>query len=82
MITDYTKQIGKKIALNSHYIDISEIIYISCDSYICTIYLKDEKISISKQLKCFENELSEFGFIRINRSTIINLFHFTLIRKF
>ncbi len=75
MISDYSIQIGKKLALKSHFLNISNIICITCNDYICTVYLTDEKITISKQLKTFESDLQPFGFIRINRSTLINLLH-------
>lgn len=50
------------------------ITHLVCDGYITTIHLYNKKpIVISKILKHFESELNEFGFIRANNNTIVNL---------
>ena len=77
MVIDFSKQIGKKLAIvekrKTRLIDIVTITYLECDGYITTIYLiNHEKIDVSKLLKQFENELTEYGFIRANHKSIVN----------
>lgn len=55
-------------------ISLKDIAYITCNGYICNIHNEENKI-ISRQtklLKNYEAELEQFGFVRINRQTIIN----------
>ncbi len=81
MKTDYNCQKGQKLVINEkaefHQIDIEKISHISCDGYISTIYILGEKenISTSHLLKDFEEDLSDMGFFRVNRNTLINLNH-------
>ena len=55
-------------------ISLKDITYINCDGYICSIYNEEDKLiaSQTKLLKNYETELEQFGFVRINRKTIIN----------
>jgi len=77
---DFSKQIGKKIAVcektRTTLIGIDTITHLICDCYVTTLYHTDqEPISSSKLLKHFEVELNEFGFLRVNNNTIINPNH-------
>lgn len=76
MRRDYSHQIGQRIVIRTkemiHHVDVSDITHISCDNALVITYTPSTSISVNKQLKEFEKELSDFGFIRINRSTIIN----------
>jgi len=58
----------------SHF-QINEISYISCNAEISTIHFnkKRKPIIVSKLLKLFEEELVIYGFIRINRNTLVNI---------
>ncbi len=72
----FTNQKDRKIKVidkyNVHFLDIDKIGYIECRGYISIIYTDDgKKLSVAKLLKNFEEELSEFGFIRINRSHLV-----------
>lgn len=78
MKTDYSIQNNIKIKIKSknttQYIDINKISHLICDSYITTIYtIHKDPIVVSKLLKDFESNLEEFEFVRINRSTIVNM---------
>ncbi|HED05357.1 MAG TPA: LytTR family transcriptional regulator [Ignavibacteria bacterium] len=81
MKTNYNHQKGQKLIVNEkarfHQIDIERISHISCDGYLSIIYILDEKenISVSHLLKDFEGDLSDMGFFRVNRNTLINLSH-------
>ncbi len=81
MKKNYNYQKGQKLIVNEkakfHQIDIERISHISCDGYISTIYILGEKENIptSHLLKYFETELSDMGFFRTNRNTLINLNH-------
>ena len=81
MKKNYNYQKGEKLIVNEkgkfHQIDIERISHISCDGYLSTIYIVDEKesISVSHLLKDLENELSDMSFFRVNRNTLINLNH-------
>ncbi|MDA3891577.1 MAG: LytTR family DNA-binding domain-containing protein [Salinivirgaceae bacterium] len=70
----------KKITIKErntfHQCEIVNITHIKCDSYISTIHQTNSKaITVAKLLKKFEQELSEFSFIRANRSTLVNFAH-------
>lgn len=77
MDLDFSKQRDKKLAIvekkKTRLIDIDTITYLECDGYITTIYLiSHETINVSKLLKHFENELTEYGFVRANHKSIVN----------
>lgn len=79
-----SSQKGKKIAIKQRdsvqLCDIDKITYLECNSYITTVHQIDENpLSVAKLLKDFENDLIEFGFIRVNRSELVNLAH---VRKY
>lgn len=72
-------QASKKLLLNektrTHFVDIKDISHLSCEGYLTIIHINSKQITISKQLKMFEDELSGLCFFRVNRNTIINLTH-------
>jgi DNA-binding LytR/AlgR family response regulator len=73
---DYSRQIGKKITTKGHHkicIHVESIVYIQCDGELSTIFLNDNsKLKELKPLNSFEETLSDMGFIRISRNTMIN----------
>lgn len=79
MKCDFSHQLGHRIAIQgkfkTQYVDVADITHICCEDSIVTTYTQEQRIAASKQLKAFEEELKEFGFIRINRSTLINQAH-------
>ena len=78
MKKDYSCQNNKKIVViecnKMLQIDIQKISYIQCNSNISTIYFADKAklVITAKLLKQFEAELSELGFVRANRNTLVN----------
>lgn len=87
MKKDYSFQNDKKIIIKGHFktqqIPIENITHIKCDGYISTIFFKVEEtpVTTSKLLKLYEIELSELGFIRANRNTLINRKHIKCIER-
>jgi DNA-binding LytR/AlgR family response regulator len=78
---DYTIQKDQSILIkNENYIKqvyLENICYIRCDSYLSSVYFNDGSfITCSKLLREFEEELSDFYFIRINHNTLINFKYF------
>jgi len=79
---DYTSQKGKTIILKSarrvQQISIEDILYITCDSYLLSIFLIHQKEPeiVSQSLKEIERELTNFHFLRISRNGLINLKYF------
>ena len=64
-----------------HRVYIKDINYIHSDTYLSIVHFveKTKLITVSKLLKEFEEELFEYGFIRINHSTLVNKVHITSI---
>lgn len=55
-------------------VDIEEIIHIEAESNYSTFYLRNkEKITVSKSLKEYEEILPDHQFIRVHKSSIVNL---------
>jgi two-component system LytT family response regulator len=83
MVLDYSSQIGKKITTKGYQkscISLEDIMFIQCDGELSTIFLNDQsKVDEIKTLKEFEDDLSDKGFIRINRNTIINGKYITMV---
>lgn len=70
----------KKIALrdadNIHLINIGDIIH--CDSdgnYVRFVINNENEILVSKQLKEYDELLSDYGFFRVHKSFLINMAH-------
>jgi DNA-binding LytR/AlgR family response regulator len=81
----YIKQNEKIIALKEktaiYYVDIHQIMYISCDCYLCKITKSDYSvIDTVKPLKYFEEELKEDGFLRINKNILVNMRYVTCLK--
>jgi two-component system, LytTR family, response regulator len=78
--TDSFAQKGQKIILKekniNHFIRMDTITHLMCDCYLTTVYTENGcNYVIAKLLKEFELELSSYGFVRVNRNTIINILH-------
>lgn len=68
------KKVVLKTADKIHIIDIKEIIRCQSENTYTTFHLiNGQKIIVSKNLKQYEELLSEFGFMRIHQSHLINL---------
>jgi len=67
----------KRIAINAldriHIVNVEDILYLKSDKNYSTFFLPTQEIIASKPLGEFEELLRDYGFIRIHRSTIINI---------
>lgn len=54
-------------------LDVSDIFYCKADDNYTEIFLENKKILVSKTLKYFENELSDYHFARIHKSFLVNV---------
>lgn len=54
-------------------IDVNNVIYCHSDKGYTTIYTKQEKYTVSKNLKYFEELLKDIRFYRIHNSDLVNL---------
>lgn len=63
-------------------VKVEDIIYLEADGAYTSVYLKDRKISVSKNLKDVANSLDESIFFRIHHSTVININCITRFSKF
>jgi len=73
---DYIQR-SQKVVLKEkgrgQFIKMDTITHLICDCYLTTVYTTTgTNYVIAKLLKDFELELSAYGFVRINRNTIIN----------
>ncbi len=79
---DYSIQKGKTIILKSsrkvRQVRIENILYISCDSYLISVYFYNQKEPeiFLKPLIEIEKELADYHFLRINRNELINMRYF------
>lgn len=63
-------------------IDIADILYLEGEDNYTSFYLKkNKKLLVSKTLKEYEGLLTDLGFLRIHKSSIINLQHLKNINK-
>ena len=83
---DYNKKNEKRISITGKSeifrANVKDIIYIICEEYVSTIYLKNGKTcSVTHSLKCFEAHLKEEDdFFRVSRNTLVNIEHFVNAR--
>ena len=79
MRRDYSQQLGQRIVIHgkskSQYLNVTDITHINCEDTLVTTHTSDFSVSAKNLLSDFEDELSDLGFIRINRSTLINEAH-------
>ncbi len=70
------KKITLRDADNIHLINIGDVIH--CDSesnYVRFVIHNENEILVSKQLKEFDELLSDYGFFRVHKSHLINMAH-------
>jgi len=77
---------GKKIILRTsetvHLVKVSDISYCESDLSYTQFYMDDgQKILVSKTLKEFDDMLKEFGFFRVHKSFLVNLFAISKFEK-
>lgn len=77
----FKDQADRKITIQEkeikHLVDMDNISHIICVGKVSKIYHVENNTFYTtvKLLKIWEDELSGFGFVRINRSTLINMKH-------
>ena len=81
-----TSQAQKKIVLKTaesiHLVLLQNITRCEADCNYTKIYFDNQpKILISKPLKYFENILSEYGFVRVHQSHLVNINHVVRVDK-
>ncbi len=54
-------------------LDVSDIFFCKADDNYTEIYLESKKTLVSKTLKYFEDALSEYPFVRIHKSYLVNV---------
>lgn len=63
-------------------VKLNEVIYLEADGPYTNVYLtNNEKITVSKHMKDFENKIENTGFFRIHNSFIINTLKMNSINK-
>ena len=83
---NYSCQSDKKLVLKEKntikQIDMDKITHLMCDGYLTSVYTIDNKtITVSKLLKKFEIELSQYGFIRVNHNALVNVHNIVEFQK-
>lgn len=65
-----------------HCLNVRDIIYIHCESYLCTFVLQGgSRYSHSKSLNVYAKLLQPHHFIQISRNTLINVEHVSAIKS-
>ena len=68
------KKLAIKESKSINYIDIDEIVHLKADGNYTNIFLQNgQNLISSKVLKHYDELLSDFGFLRVHRSNMINL---------
>ncbi|GGD46113.1 LytR/AlgR family response regulator transcription factor [Muriicola marianensis] len=77
VLTSMTPKVEGKITLPQQdgfqVLDVSEILFCKADDNYTEIYLAGRKLLVSKTLKYFEDALSDFPFVRIHKSFLVNI---------
>ncbi len=74
--TDSVKRITLPRADGYEILEMDNIVYLSGqDNYSVFHFLKEKTKMVAKTLKDYEEMLEPFGFMRIHKSTLINLLH-------
>jgi len=77
-----SKRLSLSTAEGVYFVEKANIIRIEAMSNYCTFYLTEgKKIVVSKTLKEFEQLLADGTFMRVNRSSIVNLDYIGRYRK-
>lgn len=81
MDRDDTPTIIIKNGKTIHQIEIRDLLYIECDSYVCTLSMIDgSRTDCINSLSYFEAKLSKWRFERISRDTIVSLIHVAAVK--
>lgn len=61
-------------------LDIEDIYYFDTVDRRCFAYTKDKTYQLSKTITALEQELSPYGFVRINKANLVNIYQIKKIR--
>lgn len=75
------KKIIVKDKEQEHLIFIRDILYISAEDKYTIIYTENNRYFDYKSLKDYEEILGDYGFYRIHRKHLINMYHHKSLRK-
>ncbi len=75
----------KKLVLKTRGVErvvwVDDIVRIQADSAYCTFYLKDSKVTVSKNLKYYASFLDNEQFLRCHQSHLVNINYIVEVRK-
>lgn len=81
-IDNKDKKILLKTSETVHLVRVQDISYCESNLSYTTFFLKDgQKILVSKTLREFDDMLKEFGFFRVHKSFLVNLFTISRFEK-
>lgn len=76
-IKDYLENSGKYYVFNNNSkkvsINLNDIQYLYIDNHTMTVVLLNQKIELREKLYRIEQSICKYGFVKINRSCIVNL---------
>jgi DNA-binding LytR/AlgR family response regulator len=77
MIVDFSKQRNKIIfttGRKKEWINVGDILYITIDLTLSFVFVqhRENPYYLAKQLKEFQTEFADYGFIRANKNTLVN----------
>lgn len=60
----------------NHVLNVKAITHLVCDCYLTTVFTTSgHTYVVAKLLKEFDLELKPYGFVRVNRNTVVNVQH-------
>ena len=72
--------IGKNNDGQKVYFDIDQVFYFESVDKKTFAYLKDQIYEVEERLNSIEEELGDIGFIRINKSNVVNIYYIQAIK--
>ncbi|HHB79261.1 MAG TPA: response regulator transcription factor [Saprospiraceae bacterium] len=75
------KKLVIKTSTAEHIVSVKDIIRIQADAAYCTFYIKDSKITVSKNLKYYAAFLDERQFVRCHQSHLVNIGYIASVVK-
>jgi len=72
--------IGKNNEGQKVYFDIDQVFYFESVDKKTFAYLKDQIYEVEERLNSIEEELGDIGFIRINKSNVVNIYYIQAIK--
>ncbi len=76
-----TPKIVIKTTNKMHFVEIDKILYCQSEGSYTTIFTVDISILASKNLKYFQDLLSDYSFIRTHQSYLVNKIHITGLKN-